>query len=404
MEDSTVGRANSGAVPTRGCDSLLKRKATFSRGGDCFESLKTGAPDPNRCALAFETASEQKIPPPGFVRVGAASALCTIVQELGADPYEIISRMGVAPSLLEQPQSVIRVSVLGDILAQCAMLTSCPHLGIAIGARATVASLGLVGSLMRSCETMGEAVRALAMHLSVQDRGTIVRVERSAEIVVLSYQVYGCGGRGGRIIAESVLATTVSLIRQLCNSDWVPSEVLVALRAPEGANGYRSFFKAPVRFDQEITGLVFPASFLNVRLSAADPRRKVAFEQKLQELKRLKQTNLVEELRRSLCKRLATGDCSSDELARRLSVNRRTMSRHLRASGISFRTILDELKFEVARQLVADTELPLAQISAALNFSEPAAFTRAFARWSGGVPPHKWRHLEGVSGPHRTAT
>jgi AraC-like DNA-binding protein len=56
--------------------------------------------------------------------------------------------------------------------------------------------------------------------------------------------------------------------------------------------------------------------------------------------------------------------------------------------------VLDELKFEVARQLVSDTELPLAQISAALNFSEPAAFTRAFERWSGGISPQKWRHSD----------
>ena len=56
--------------------------------------------------------------------------------------------------------------------------------------------------------------------------------------------------------------------------------------------------------------------------------------------------------------------------------------------------MLDELRFEGARQLVSDTELPLAQISAALNFSEPAAFTRAFERWSGGVPPQKWRQSD----------
>ena len=56
--------------------------------------------------------------------------------------------------------------------------------------------------------------------------------------------------------------------------------------------------------------------------------------------------------------------------------------------------MLDELRFEVARQLVSDTELPLAQISAALNFSEPAAFTRAFQRWSGSISPQRWRHFD----------
>jgi len=61
---------------------------------------------------------------------------------------------------------------------------------------------------------------------------------------------------------------------------------------------------------------------------------------------------------------------------------------------LAMRTVLDELRFEVVRQLVSDTELPLPQISAALNFSESTAFTRAFERWSGGVSPQRWRHLD----------
>src|SRR5215207_8273651 len=52
---------------------------------------------------------------------------------------------------------------------------------------------------------------------------------------------------------------------------------------------------------------------------------------------------------------------------------------------LAMRTVLDELRFEVVRQLVSDTELPLPQISAARNFSESTAFTRAFERWSGEV-------------------
>jgi AraC-like DNA-binding protein len=47
---------------------------------------------------------------------------------------------------------------------------------------------------------------------------------------------------------------------------------------------------------------------------------------------------------------------------------------------------LDEVRFEVARHLVVDTNMPLVQISAVLDFSEPAAFTRAFQRWSGVSP------------------
>src|SRR5215212_6083888 len=44
------------------------------------------------------------------------------------------------------------------------------------------------------------------------------------------------------------------------------------------------------------------------------------------------------------------------------------------------------VRFKVARHLAADPNIPLAQVSAALDFSEPAGFTRTFQRWPGVSP------------------
>ena len=149
----------------------------------------------------------------------------------------------------------------------------------------------------------------------------------------------------------------------------------LARRVPEDSSAFRSFFRAPIRFNQELTALVFPVRHLGLKVSTADPQLRLALQRAVRELEAIARADLVDELKRSLRERLATSDCSCEEASRRLSVHRRTMNRRLKAAGTSFRTVLDELRFEVARQLVSDTELPLAQISAALNFSEPAAFT-----------------------------
>jgi AraC-like DNA-binding protein len=336
--------------------------------------------------------------PPGFRRIGAISGLPAVLQERGLDVGAISARGGVAPGALDDPENLIRVSVIGDLLAHCAELASCPHLGIALGARARLDSLGMVGPLMRRCDTLGDAIRALEAHLQISDRGTLLHLQKADDAVVLSCLQYGSAGRGGGIILETLVATMVSAFRELCGSDWAPSEVLLARRVPEDNSPFRSFFRAPVRFNQELTALVFPARQLGLQVSTADAQLRLALEKRICELEAITRTDLVDQLKRSLRKRLAAGDCSCEEVSRRFSVHRRTMNRHLKAAGTGFRTVLDELRFEVARQLVADTELPLAQISAALNFSEPAAFTRAFERWSGGVSPHKWRRLDGADG------
>lgn len=78
------------------------------------------------------------------------------------------------------------------------------------------------------------------------------------------------------------------------------------------------------------------------------------------------------------------------EVAQMMGIHRRTLSRWLRSEGISLRTVVNEARFGAEKQLLIDTNMCLAGISAALEFSEPAAFTRAFRRWS-GTTPSAWR-------------
>src|SRR4051794_19983708 len=78
------------------------------------------------------------------------------------------------------------------------------------------------------------------------------------------------------------------------------------------------------------------------------------------------------------------------EIAEMIGVNRRTISRWLKSEGTSFRLLLSEARLGAAKQLMAETDMSLAEISRALEYSEPAAFTHAFRRWT-GTTPSAWR-------------
>jgi AraC-like DNA-binding protein len=92
-------------------------------------------------------------------------------------------------------------------------------------------------------------------------------------------------------------------------------------------------------------------------------------------------SDLVDELRQMLRVELSRRRALATDVARLKAEAAETSFRAV-ADGMSF----DIARFDTARQLIADTDIPLAQISAMLDFSEPAAFTRAFHRWSGETP------------------
>ena len=83
---------------------------------------------------------------------------------------------------------------------------------------------------------------------------------------------------------------------------------------------------------------------------------------------------------------LATGDATIDHVAHELGVSRQTLYRRLKAEGVTFEALLDELRHRTALKLLRDDHLSVKQASWRLGFSEPAAFSRAFKRWTGTSP------------------
>jgi AraC-like DNA-binding protein len=331
-----------------------------------------------------------------MVYVGPIAGVPSVLAELGGDAEEIFADADVDLSLCEQQHNQISALAVERLLLLCAERTSCPHFGLLVGRQANLTSLGLLGSLMRSSETLGDALRGLERHLRVRTRGGIVQLKVEDGFAVLSYCPYYSMGEGAGLVCEAALAAMTQVVRELCGSAWVATEVLVPRRTPGNPEPYRSAFRAQVHFNQETAALVFPVTSLKQPLPSADPSMHQKLQQQIAEAERVCPHDATDELRRQLCKSLLDEKCSAITMARRLSIHRRTLNRRLRSEGTDFQTIADEMRSALARHMLADTELPLAHIAAALDFSEPAAFTHAFRRWSGGVPPSVWRAQRSV--------
>jgi AraC-like DNA-binding protein len=67
-----------------------------------------------------------------------------------------------------------------------------------------------------------------------------------------------------------------------------------------------------------------------------------------------------------------------------------TLARRLKPYGVGLRELVDECRYEVAREMLAHSGLDVSHIAAMLDYADASAFTRAFKRWSGSTPA-RWR-------------
>ena len=85
---------------------------------------------------------------------------------------------------------------------------------------------------------------------------------------------------------------------------------------------------------------------------------------------------------------LAEGDANVDRVARELGLSRQTLYRRLKSESVTFEQLLDELRHRLALKLLRDHHMPVKQAAWRLGFSDPAAFSRAFKRWTGTAPSY----------------
>lgn len=83
---------------------------------------------------------------------------------------------------------------------------------------------------------------------------------------------------------------------------------------------------------------------------------------------------------------LAIGDASIDRVARDLGMSRQTLYRRLKGENVTFEEILEAKRRQLAIRYLKIDRFSVKTAAYKLGFSDPAAFSRAFKRWTGIAP------------------
>ena len=168
-----------------------------------------------------------------------------------------------------------------------------------------------------------------------------------------------------------------------------PSRVRFELTEKD-IESYRRIFGPGVRFDCQLSGLSFSATWLAQAIAGADPARCERLTRVLQRAQSRGPLGFTEEVQCVLHQLLPGGAVSAEGVARWFGISERTLRHRLQGENTRLQQLLAETRFEVARNLLRNTRLPMSQIAAALCYTDAAVFSRAFHGWA-GVSPRQWR-------------
>lgn len=310
------------------------------------------------------------------------------VQQVSGVPHQrLLQDSGLTSADLQTPDKLISHAQELRVFANALSCTRDPALGLSLGLRMHVSAYGMLGYSMLASPTLRDALH-LAMaypallgsyfKLSLQEEGDEARLIASGYRYAPELTVFN---------TELCLASLLTVVRDLLGESIRPRRLQLPFRPPLHAQAYTEKLGCPIDFAAPVSALCFNAALLDRPLPLADP---VSCHHGQQQCLKLDaQLNnghdVLEQIRHQLSSQLPDAG-SLERVAGQLNRSARTLRRHLQRLNTNYQQLLDEVRFDKARQLLMQTDLPIYLIAEQLGYSETASFRHAFQRWSGHTP------------------
>jgi AraC-like DNA-binding protein len=331
----------------------------------------------------------------GTISIAFVEALLEGFRQRGFDGDELLEQAGLAPSLLAHPHARVSAATYSMLLRLVAQVLDDEFFG-QDSRRMKVGSFAMLCHNVVHCERLDKALaRALRFYALQQDdmQGSLIR---DGELALISLRQTDPSARLRVFPQETLLMFVHRLACWLVNRRIPIRYASFRYPSPPHAEEYRLLYCNDLRFDADQSCLAIDQRYLSLPVVRTTASLKdflaLAPENLLVQYKDGKSMT-VQILRRLGL--VAPADWPSlEQLAEDLHTSTSTLRRRLESEGQSYQGLKDQVRRDMAINLLNGTKMSVMDIGAELGFAETSAFHRAFKKWT-GANPGEYRRTRG---------
>jgi AraC-like DNA-binding protein len=329
----------------------------------------------------------------------AARTATFIVQDLaarGASVDEVLKEAGLGRADIADPEARVPYAAVLRLIERAAAITGDADYGLRLGARRDQHDGGLLGFVLLNSPTLMQALANLQRFFHVIGEGEDFEIERTGPLVTVRFRESEPGLRGQRHNSDYIAALLVRACRDMTRKRIAPRRAQFIHRRPNVPVGYDAYLGCPVEFDAPWDALVFSSDTLALPVIGADERLLKVLEDACRRVlgPGPARPDILHDVRAAVLDAIGKGPLRLGDVGAALGIAPKTLERRLRSRQTTFSALVEDVRHELSKQFLRDTDLSLDQVAYLVGYTATAAWLRAFRRWT-GITPGRYRQRHG---------
>lgn len=323
-------------------------------------------------------------------RFRVAGTLPKRLEELGVSPDAVLRRAGLPAGLFDQNKILVTTEELFRLHAAIPEVSGDPAVGLKLGSEERIERYSPTAIAALYSRSFRDAIERVARYKRLTCPEEIRIVERGKECAVEFVWLFAERPEPSTLI-DMCFSWIVTIGRRGIGKNVNP--VRVELKRPDASRKlYETHFGCLVKFGARQNKLVFRPEDIAQLFLTHNPEllEMVAPQLEAELTQQLADSSLQEQVKGILKKFLAGQRPRLEDVAGELRLSARTLQRRLLAERLTFQSLMEEARREMAQHYLLRSALELNETAYLLGYEDPNSFIRAFHQWE-GTSPGEWR-------------
>jgi len=312
--------------------------------------------------------------------------LWSTIESYGIDPRRVIPAHVYRPDKGALTGERVPSALFDEIIARTVAMVGDPAAGLRSAKALHPTHLGALGHAWMASPSLRVGIQTAQRYHRMLNERVAVRIDETPDVMIVEY-VLDATMPHREERADSLLAGLLTLCRLNAGAELKPAFVHLRRATPADVGPWTRCFGVEVEFGRDRNCLALLNRDVDKPLTGFNRSLLAIHEDILRRhLAEVNRTDIVNRARVAIMDLLPSGEVGERRVARELNMTQRTLYNNLASRGVTFRSLLTDIRKELVRRYMLDSSYSLTEIAFLVGYADSSAFSRAFRAWFGTSP------------------